>query len=295
MKRMSAIGLDEAAYDAQARKISGIANTFRVMRSGRLIHPDALSGYLARHPEPVIQLMAQHGQTHETFGTIGVVTSIEPRKNKGLYFEASLARGTVAAEEAATLLAQGALRQVSIGWQTRQARWVTESDVDLDPWVQKQMKLAGVREALVYLAIDLCEISLVDVADDPGALLAAVAGDDGAREERIEAKLDRLLAAMTAAPSALLTVEQTSPGVIAQAVEVARATAIQIGEDLGAALRGSVAELIESKLEDLGAAYLADVCGAVDAAASDAETDGASDAPAPASKDQMIDRLRRAR
>ena len=80
------------------------------------------------------------------------------------------------ASQARTLLEQRILRQLSVGWISRQTRWVTSKDADLDPHVKEALADAGVDEALAFMDWYPVEGSVVDVADDPAARLAASAG-----------------------------------------------------------------------------------------------------------------------
>lgn len=166
------------------RRIKGYANTWGVMRSGRIIHPAAVEQWLADNAEPRLPLMAQHGLV-PGFASIGVVDKLKVSRAKGLYFEAALAEGTTLADEAGKLLEQGVLGNLSIGWVGTQARYISADDSDVDPWLAEKMKEAGVDRAHAFLQVELVEISLVDVADDPGAKLVANAGFVAAVEQAI--------------------------------------------------------------------------------------------------------------
>jgi HK97 family phage prohead protease len=172
------VQLERAQFKpGEKRRIRGVANTYRVMRSGRIIHPDAVQNLNARIP-----LMAQHGLIGGGFATIGTVERMRSDRN-GLYFEATLAEGTDLADQAATLIEQGHLAAISIGWTVKEARLVRKRDADLDAHVKEKMQEADVDEAILFRRIELAEISLVDVADDPDAKLAAGS---------VRAELDRL-------------------------------------------------------------------------------------------------------
>jgi|GEM_PF-4420773 len=169
------VSIERAGDDDQKRRIRGYANTFGVMRSKRIIHPKAVEDWLKANPNAKPNLLAQHGQVSD-FATIGRVDVLRVDRQKGLYFEAQLAEGTDLAEQAWALVQQGMLNSISIGWTSHQARWVRADDKDLDPWFARKMKDAGATEAYGFLGIELVEISVVDVADDPDAKLAAKAG-----------------------------------------------------------------------------------------------------------------------
>ncbi|MBK8914195.1 MAG: HK97 family phage prohead protease [Phycisphaerales bacterium] len=166
-----------ASGSGEFRKVRGIANSFRVMRSGRLILPTALHEWLAAAPlaDRHVPLLAQHGDVSGAgmFATIGKVTAVKIVPD-GMAFEASLANGTPAAEEAWGLIGQGMLRGVSIGWNpANHGRWLDATSLDLPEAVREQMQSEGRSEVYVYPRIDLVEISLVDVPDDPLAALTA--------------------------------------------------------------------------------------------------------------------------
>jgi hypothetical protein len=114
------------------------------------------------------------------------------------------------------------LSAVSLGWRGLQARWVRDDDADLDEHVRREMKRSGVREAYAFFQIEPVELSLVDVPDDAGALLAArrdqsdAGPANGALTElrvRIDA-LEKQLAALTAQAAAA-----TPFGIEAAAIE----------------------------------------------------------------------------
>lgn len=172
-------GIELAATDTRtgARRIRGVANTGNVMRSGRMIHPDAMRDFESRHAGGTMPLLAQHGESGAaTFATIGQVDRIKADPQRGLLFEATLAEGVQAADDAWALVKQGMLKTVSIGWTSREARHVSVNDRTIDDVTKQRLTDAGVSEAMVYFALDVVEISLVDVPDDPGAVLI---GRDG--------------------------------------------------------------------------------------------------------------------
>lgn len=165
--------LEIAASDGQQFRIRGYANTFGLMRSGRLIHRNALDNWLRENSKPDLALLANHGYVGQTYASLGRVDVLRVDPEKGLYFEAWVAQGTPATDETRALIEQRVLRALSLGWASKQARFITLQDRDLDPWIGDQLRAAGQTDALVFLEIEPVEISVVDVPDDAGAKLAA--------------------------------------------------------------------------------------------------------------------------
>ena len=191
----ASLGLEiaEATADGGKRRIRGYANTFGVMRSKRIIHPAAVEDWLRANPQPRLPLLAQHGFV-QGFATIGTIDVVKADRKRGMYFEASVAEGIELADQAWKLITQGMLNSLSIGWVTSQARWVKVDDKDLDGWLAQQMKEAGVSEVQAFFAVEVLEISLVDVGDDRSAKLAARA--EAAAVETALAPLREELAAL---------------------------------------------------------------------------------------------------
>jgi phage head maturation protease len=183
--------------------IRGKANSYGVMRSGRLIMPTAMSAWFESEGEKRLPFMGKHGAV-PGFATIGTATELKSSAS-GFEFKASLARGTQLADEARTLISQGHLKNISLGW-AGMSRIVKADDAEIDPAVKRAMKKAGVRIAEVFYVAEPVEISLVDVGDDRHARLAAdiEGGDIGkaieaivaerfkAIEARFETLIDRL-------------------------------------------------------------------------------------------------------
>ena len=186
--------IEQADADSDGRlRIRGYANTFGVMRSGRIIHPQAVEDWLRANPKARPQLLANHGLDVGGFATIGKVDSLKVDRQRGLLFQAWVAHGTRLADEARTLIQQGALDSLSIGWTGKQARWVRANDQDVDPWLAEKMREAGVDQVYAHLAIaDLVELSVVDVPDDPAARMAARAADAAAIEAAVKPLRDEL-------------------------------------------------------------------------------------------------------
>lgn len=243
----------EAAESEGSRRIRGVANTFGLMRSRRIIHPQALDAWLAEG-DGRVPLLGQHGDV-AGFATIGSATL---RVAGGeVKFEATLIAGTALAEEAWTLVQQGALRTVSLGWVPREWRWVSDTDSDLDPHVKREMKRAGARDAYLLRVIEPAELSLVDVPDDPGAVLAAAA------HEALSARVDAALAPLA----------QQVAGV-QQALDELRGSALRRpdADALASAIAGRVMETIETHfalLEAARDAYLEGDAGQAEAGGAD--------------------------
>lgn len=210
VERLSAAARIEIAESGAGRRaIRGIANTFRLMRSGRLIHPAAVETWLERRDEKrPVPLLAQHGYA-DGFTRIGQVTALHADRKLGLVFEAVLAEGIGLADDAWTLIRQGMAPAVSIGW-SGQPRLVRDDEPELDAWVGEQLRRSGRREAWVFFSIDeLVEISLVDVGDDADARLAAraqAAEVSGLRQElaALRAEVAQLRAAGGGAETAAI-------------------------------------------------------------------------------------------
>lgn len=173
--RASFAGSIETAGEVDGQfRLAGVANTFRVMRSGRLFARKAFDRWLAATKRIDLPLLANHGGHGSVdFATIGRVDRLRADPKRGLLFEGWVAGGTKPADEARALIAQKALKSISVGWIARHARYIRKSDADLDADIEQQLDEAGVEEAHVFLDVEAVEISPVDVPDDPGAQLAA--------------------------------------------------------------------------------------------------------------------------
>lgn len=269
--------------DDGKRRIRGYANTFGVMRSGRIIHPKAVEDWLAANADARMPLMAMHGFV-AGFATIGSVEKLKVQRSKGLYFEATVASGIELADQAWQLVSQGMLNSLSIGWSSKQRRWVRADDKDLDPWLAKKMKEAGVTEAYAHLDVEIVEISLVDVGDDRGAKLAAQLQQEliGPLGQKLAALAEQL-AGIGDLKSEIQTAEPQTLNpepLIEAAVNAARTTVEEAIKDFAHGLDERLCEVIENRLADLQAAYLDDDFGADadDTEAADG-TDGGAAAP----------------
>lgn len=186
------LAIREAGMVDGRRMLRGVGNTFTLMRSRRLIHPDGVKAWLARNPTPRVPLFAQHGYVRSNFPNIGAVESIAVDEG-GLSFAASVVEGTELADEAWKLIQQKALFGISLGWWSYDVRKMESGSKDTDPYVQEQLDRAGAPYAVVMMDFELVEISVVDAGDDARALLAARIdeGVDEDLEARIEAAIER--------------------------------------------------------------------------------------------------------
>ncbi|MDX2197920.1 MAG: hypothetical protein SF069_02995 [Phycisphaerae bacterium] len=167
-------GLQQADGQQQEFRVRGTVNTFKIMRSGRMFHPQAFDRYLSENAGKVrLPLLGNHGGV-PGFATIGTVDKLEVKGGK-LVFEATIASGTQLADEARQLIAQKHLTGISPGWASMQHFWVKTDDADIDPVVAKELKRTKRQGAWVFFDAEPVEISLVDVPDDGNARLAAQA------------------------------------------------------------------------------------------------------------------------
>jgi hypothetical protein len=165
-----------AADEAGHFRVTGVMNSFGVMHSGRILHPRGFEAWLKRSPNATLPMLANHGSS-DGFATIGVWDSFQRVPgNKGMRWSGYLAKDVPLADQARTLLQQRILRQLSLGWITRQSAWVTLKDTDLDEHFRQALTAGGVGEALGVFDWYPIEGSVVDVADDPAARMAAGAG-----------------------------------------------------------------------------------------------------------------------
>ncbi len=166
-----------ASQDGRFR-IRGVANTFGVMRSGRMFHPNAFDKWLAANAQPNLALLGNHGMDVAGFASIGRVDGARVSK-QGLVFDAWIGEATQLARDARALVEEGTLKGISVGWMARGMSRVHIDDPKLDPALAEALRAAEAHSADVTTRADLVEISLVDVADDAGATLAARSGASG--------------------------------------------------------------------------------------------------------------------
>lgn len=170
----------EAAGESDGQfRIRGVANTLQVMRSGKLFSRRAFDRFLKTNKTIDLPLLANHGVDRGGFNSVGRVDRLSVDRKRGLLFEGWIGAGTEIADDARSLIKQGVVKHLSVGWIVRQARFIRKDDKDIDADIAEQLAAAGVDEAFVFLDVDLVEISAVDVPDDPGAgLLAARLADE---------------------------------------------------------------------------------------------------------------------
>lgn len=169
--------IETAGEDADGRfRVRGVMNSFAVMQSGRLLHPAAYKRWIKARGNATVPMLANHGQVNAGFASIGVWDEFDFVEGKGAVWGGYIAKGTKLADEARALLEQKILRQLSVGWNVRQARYVTDRDTDLDPFVKRALEDAGANECLCYFDWTPVEGSVVDVADDPDARIARNGG-----------------------------------------------------------------------------------------------------------------------
>lgn len=172
----------EAAADQQDGKlrVSGVANSLRVTRSGRLIMPEAVQQFLRDNPTIDLPLMAQHGHTRQTFATIGRIDGMSLDPQRGLVFRGWVGNETDLQREARALIGQGAITQLSIGWICEYDRIKTyqRDEPDLPEWIAAEMDRTRRTRIWAFFQAEIYELSAVDTPDDPGARLAADL-DDG--------------------------------------------------------------------------------------------------------------------
>ena len=171
--------IEQASLDGDKLRVRGLANSFQVMRSGRIFARYAFDDYFKSHPTVDLTLMAQHGWADGTFATVGRVDQLSVTK-AGLMFAGWIGGGTDVQDETRKLVGQGALKTLSLGWVSKQARWVSINDKDIDADIKREMTRAGRDEVYAYFDAEPVELSFVDVPDDPNALLAASANRGGA-------------------------------------------------------------------------------------------------------------------
>lgn len=259
--------IETAAEGADGRfRISGIMNSFGVTHSRRVLCAAPFEAWCNQNPKATLPMLANHGEV-AGFGTIGIWDGFE-RVPGGMRWTGYLAKGVPLADQARMLLEQNVLRQLSVGWVSRQARYVSVKDKDLDPELQQALADAAVDEALAYIDWYPVEGSIVDVGDDPRARVAA---ELEVREFDYSGLATQLGANLAPALNEM----------------VSTAVRTALDERLKAA-----ADDIESRVADLVAAHLATMDPEHACCAADAETEADDDAAdvdagvsAPASQD----------
>jgi hypothetical protein len=168
--------IQTAALDDSGKfRVTGIMNSFKVTHSRRILHPRGFEKWLKRNPKATLPMLANHGFDIGGFASIGVWDRFERVKGGGMLWSGYLGENIPLADQARALLEQKILRQLSVGWISRQQRYVRSDDTDLDPHFKQAMEEAGADEALAFLDWYPVEGSIVDVGDDPEARIAAKA------------------------------------------------------------------------------------------------------------------------
>jgi len=195
-------------------RITGVVHSFGATYSRRLLHPQGFINWMKRNPKAQLPMLAAHGYhgTDAVYSTIGQWDSFSYHKNRGAVWSGWIGQGTKLQEESRALVKQKLLTQLSWGWWPRRQQRVHIGDEDLDPHFKRIMEENEWDDALAFTEFDLCEASLVDIADDPGARLAARVGVAGVErldtiEQRVAQlgqRLDRLSAAGGSSDTAAL-------------------------------------------------------------------------------------------
>lgn len=181
--------LDE---DDQGRlRVRGVMHSFGRTYSKRLLHPAGFANWLKRNPGARLPMLAQHGYQYQSaYSTIGEWDKIELSGGKAVW-EGWIGQGTELQAETRSLVKQGLIKQLSWGWVVIKTAWVNSNDKDLDPHFEKILKENDWPEARAFIEYDVVEGSIVDVADDPGAKLAAALSKQIAE---LEGRMDKLAA-----------------------------------------------------------------------------------------------------
>lgn len=127
-----AASFERAASQDGRFRIRGVANTFGVMRSGRMFHPKAFDKWLAANGQPNLALLGNHGFDVAGFASIGRVDGVQVGK-QGLIFGAWIGEATQLARDARALVEEGTLKGISVGWMSRGMASVRIDDPNLDP------------------------------------------------------------------------------------------------------------------------------------------------------------------
>jgi hypothetical protein len=166
--------LQALGEDDQGRlRVRGVLHSFGPTYSRRLLHPNGFANWLKRNPGAKLPMLAQHGLQHSAaYSTVGEWDKIQLAGGKAVW-EGWIGQGTELQAETRSLVKQGLIKQLSWGWITIKTAWVSVNDKDLDPHFGKILKENDWPEAKAFIEYDLVEGSVVDIADDPGAKLAA--------------------------------------------------------------------------------------------------------------------------
>ena len=198
-------GFEHAESDDGKYRIKGVANTFGLMRSGRIIDPRAFDDWAKKADGNIsIPIMVQHGAV-SGLATVGRVDFVSIDPAKGLRFEAVIASGTQQARDVQALIEEGILGNISIGWRPYHIRHINVKDAD--EALANAMRERRISSAELHLKAELVEISIVDVPDDPGARIGASASAkaDQAEPDDIETRVLRLETAVETMQETLYT------------------------------------------------------------------------------------------
>jgi phage head maturation protease len=166
-----AFEIADATQDGDKLRIKGFANSFRPMRSGRVLLPKPYIKW-AKARGRTLPMLAQHGMV-TGFASIGRWDSFAYDEKRGALFGGWIGTGTQLQADARSLVQQGALSTLSWGWTNKQSRWVTIDDKDIDADLKTKMEEDDVRECYCFVDYDIVETSLVDVPDDSRSTLAS--------------------------------------------------------------------------------------------------------------------------
>lgn len=229
----------EMTEDGDKLRVKGYANSFRPMRSGRVLSPKPYIKW-AKGKGRTLTMLANHGYV-PGFGSIGQWNAFSYDEKRGALMEGFIGSGTSLMNEARTLVKQGILRNISVGWTARQARWITIDDKDIDAHFKTVMEEDGVRECYAFIDYELVEASLVDVPDDPRATLAA-----NTQWQMANGELLRALADLRASISAI---QHASPEKATDGNEVADTIQKIIRETVRAEIQAALPEMTRAALE----------------------------------------------
>jgi len=259
-------------------RVTGIANTFGVMHSRRILHPRGFQNWLKRTKgKQPLPMLGNHGYDAGGFATIGQWDSFELVEGVGMRWSGRVGEGTPMSDQARLLLGQRLLGQLSIGWVSLQSRWVHKDDSDLDEHFKQKMEEVGADEIYAFLDWYPLEGSIVDVADDPGARLAAQYGQQLAA---LSTQISELKAAV-AEPWGL-NAEPSIQAAIEAALKSVDSRFDQRFGELFEQLREDLVEAVQMGAElraGLPDAYREDLAEFADAPPTDGPTDDSAAAP----------------
>ena len=189
-----------AGGDSGEFRIGGWMNTFQVTSSGRLLDHRSFEAWLKRvrasGGDATVPMLANHGKlgNGDEFRSIGIWDTFKLDPKRGMFWEGYVAQGTPLADQARVLLEQRVLRQLSVRVSgTTTVRYVNQASSDLPPEIKAAVEASGLSEVALYQNWSPMEGSIVDVADDVAARIAASAdGGDARSFSAIRERLDDL-------------------------------------------------------------------------------------------------------